>query len=329
MLSKTQVKFGSVNTGKDHVRIGVQLDRNRITRDEAEENFCGYRLEVRLTCPPQNAQLSPPLPGMEDADRVFEGIADAKSYSVTRSTIRSGLTFAISAVDATHLLPFAQREGFLEILNAIDIPDEDDDDSDVHTGSDAAPADVPLAPVVLNVVSGGDPGAAATVRSLPGVSKPLADVLEAAGIVTVRNLEKRMASSLGGPWYADIKGVGESKHDLLMDALVAFRRANPIPDETSVPDEQVEIQFTDIELHEAYELGAQAEATGNPLHSNPYATDDPRHEHWKKGWKTLYEETKLSPDQEFGMMETPEGTVFGSPDFVPVLVDTGAPEGQI
>ncbi len=328
MLLKTQVKFGSVNTGKDHVRIGIQLDRNNIGRDQAEDNFCGFRLQVKLTCPPQRAQLSPSLPGMEDADRTFEGVADAKSYSVTRSTIRSGLTFAISAVDATHLLPFAQREGWLEIINAVDIPDDDGDEADTNEGSDAAD-DVPLSPVVLNVVSGGDPGAAATVRSLPGISKPLADVLEAAGIVTVRNLEKRMASSLGAPWYADIKGVGESKHDLLMDAILAFRRANPVPDENLVPDEQVEIQFTDIELHEAYELGAQAEATGQPLHSNPYPEGDIRREHWSKGWKTLYEETRVSPDTTFGMMETPEGTVFGSPDYVPVLVESSGPEGQI
>lgn len=294
MLGKTAVKFGSVNTGKDHVRIGVELDRGKVTLEQAEENFLGYRLTVLLTCPPQSAQNSPPLPGMEDADRQFEGVADAKGYSARRGTFKSGLTFAISSIDAAHLLPFSQREGWLEILNAVEIPDDDDDD--VVVASDVT---FEVQTPQLRVQEGQDPGAAQAIRNLPGITKGLAASLEAAGVVSVRHLEQRMSRATPGtPWYDGIKGIGETKHDLLMDAVITFRRTNPVPSVELPEEEQPEIHLTEDDKRQAYEFGAEAEAAGKSLEDNPYMPDDPLNAHWAKGWTALHEQTSVAPDGE-------------------------------
>lgn len=293
MLGKTAVKFGSVNTGKDHVRIGVELDRGKISLEQAEDNFLGYRLTVLLTCPPQSAQNSPPLPGMEDADRQFEGVADAKGYSAKRGTFKSGLTFAISSIDAAHLLPFSQREGWLEITNAVEIPDDDDDEV---VASDVT---VEVQTPQLRVQEGQDPGAAQAIRNLPGITKGLAASLEAAGVVSVRHLEQRMSRAVAGvPWYDGIKGIGETKHDLLMDAIINFRRSNPVPSVELPEDEQPEIHLTDEDKRQAYEFGAEAEAAGKSLADNPYMPDDPLNAHWARGWSVLNSQTSVAPDGE-------------------------------
>lgn len=313
MLEKTSVKFGSVNTGKDHVRISLSMDRGRLTLEQAEENLCGYRLQVRLTCRPQRAQNSAPLPGMEDADLEFEGIADAKKYLVSRGNINSGLTFAIAAIDATHLLPFAQREGWLQIISKTEIPEADESDDVVQVGSGEY-----TAPRLL-VDEGKDPGAAQPVRGLNGVTKALADSLEAAGIVTVRHLEKRMAQSGGAPWYKDIKGIGETKHDLLMDAILTFRQTNPVPEVEDENPDQVEIQFSPEDLQEAYQYGSQAQHDDKAIEANPYPSDDPRFEHWRQGWyamkNAIMQQTLTT--ENFGMKQDDDGnSVFAGGEYV-------------
>jgi len=319
MLEKLPVKFGSVNTGKDHVRIGVEMDRARLTLDQAEQNFCGYRLGVLLTCPPQRAQNSPALPGMEDADQQFEGIADAKSYSVKPGIIRSGLTFAISSIDATHLLPFAQREGFLTITSTAEIPD--DDDEDVVIATDAMPE---VQTPQLQVSEGQDPGAAQAIRNLPGVTKGLAASLEAAGIVSVRHLEQRMSRATPGtPWYSGIKGVGETKHDLLVDAIIAFRQSNPVPSVDLPEEEQPEIHLTEEDKRQAYEFGAEAEAAGKPLADNPYMPDDPLSRCWATGWEAMHKQTSVAANGDV------IDAAFFDPipkDAVELSVDDHAPE---
>jgi hypothetical protein len=122
-LMALDVKYGNVNIGMDTCRLGITVERAKLTITQADRNLCGKRLVGTILARAGDAQSSQDsLPGI-DADVTLSAAFDVKSFGVTRKNISAGLTFAIASVNVETLSHFAGRQGTFTVTNINDIPE--------------------------------------------------------------------------------------------------------------------------------------------------------------------------------------------------------------
>lgn len=118
------VFYGNVNIGDATARLGVSIDRRRMSLAQADKFLCGRRLTGTILARSSGGAEQQSLPGADD-DTTIEGTFDAKSFSVKRKSILAGLTFSLADISVSDLGRFAQREGVLTIAEFADLPDKE------------------------------------------------------------------------------------------------------------------------------------------------------------------------------------------------------------
>lgn len=237
---EVDVQFGGVSIGDETARVGIKIDRTLLDLEKADDMLCGKRLTGRIeVCAPgeQNGQQS--LPGMKDSRPHLDGTFDVKRFGVGLKEFSCGLTFGLGSIDVSELAKFAKKNGRLTVTDAQFLPEDgdDDDDLEVDDHEDVGPMATRKRKAPVNGVVPGDAGAAKSIYELVkfGVSKKkLEAVAEAAGGSTIGHFEKFMRESEW--WHRSVKGLGDVWITRIIDALVGFRKQNPVPTEDDAVD---------------------------------------------------------------------------------------------
>lgn len=133
VLVDVPVSFGGVSIGVETAKIGIKIDRESMSLDDADEYLCGRRLSGRAYTVPKGED--PTQKHMFKGERhELVNLFDVKKISVSPNMLSCGLTFALQDVDVTELAQFASRGGRLEIYEVSTItkgePGDDDEDGD-------------------------------------------------------------------------------------------------------------------------------------------------------------------------------------------------------
>jgi hypothetical protein len=291
---KLQVRFGSVSVNAETCSIGFNLDREQLDVAEADSMFSGYQLEVELS----TAQASaPPLPGTEEFVDSLKATAIASRFAVSRKKYGSRLRFSLGATKFVELGNYASRDGTLIIHGVPEsIELSDTDIEDVETG-DETDVPEPRQRRVTSAVAVPDDAGKASIRALQREGQPFSDTLyermELAGIATISDFESRLRRPGAVTWYDGIVGIGVSKHDELMTALVDFRSKHPIP---SLDDDQSETEGYEPagEDDEAFRAGVQAALNGQSSDSNPWVGGTLKAKEFARGYMHVDSQTSDS-----------------------------------
>lgn len=125
------VAYGNVNIGMETCRLGIKVERSKLSISAADRNLCGKRLVGTVLARAGEAQAEQgSLPSMEDADVSFQAAFDVKSFGVTRKNISAGLTFALASVDVEKLSHFAGRNGTFTVTEIAEIPEGETDETE-------------------------------------------------------------------------------------------------------------------------------------------------------------------------------------------------------
>jgi len=252
------VDFGGVSIGDESGRLGVKISRDDMTLEMADELFAGRRLTGEITLAELGDENQERLPGMEDErPPMIESVFDVKRYSAARKQFTVGFTFALSEIFVQDLARFAKRRGRI-VINEIDDLEEggrggsddfDDDDFDVRNNADrphGTPALEAAARIhqkavsdeagkkPLSVLVTAELRQAVGDRDIVGLTNAkAAKLIECVG-PTVDDLEKVMREN--EYWHRDVKGFGEEWITRVVDSLLAYRKAFPVPGESAGDD---------------------------------------------------------------------------------------------
>jgi hypothetical protein len=123
LVLELDVKYGNVNIGIDTCRLGITIERAKLTISQADKSLCGKRLVGTILARAGEAQSGQDsIPGI-DADVSIEAAFDVKSFGVTRQSISAGLTFALASVNVETLSHFAGRQGTFSVTGIGEIPE--------------------------------------------------------------------------------------------------------------------------------------------------------------------------------------------------------------
>jgi hypothetical protein len=291
---KLQVRFGSVSVNAETCSIGFNLDREQLDVAEADSMFSGYQLEVELSTAKASA---PPLPGTEEFVDSLKATAIATRFAVSRKKYGSRLRFSLGATKFEELGNYASRDGTLIIHGVPEsIELSDTDIEDVETG-DETDVPEPRQRRVTSAIAVPDDAGKASIRALQREGQPFSDTLyermELAGIATISDFEARLRRPGSVTWYDGIVGIGVSKHDELMTALVDFRSKHPIP---SLDDDQSEMEGYEPagEDDEAFRAGVQAALNGQSSESNPWVGGTLKAKEFARGYMHVDSQTSDS-----------------------------------
>lgn len=298
------VQFGNVSIGAENARLGVKIDRGNMDLDSADEMLCGKRLTGRIeVCPPGEQQGQQALPGMKDERPHLDGTFDVKRFGVGASEISAGLTFSLGAIDVSELARFAKKNGRLIVTEAQYLPDDgEDDDGDgasFDDHEDVGPQPKSRKKSKTPGAVAGDAGAAKSIFELVkhGIPKKKCDALaEAAGGSTVGHLEKLMRDDAW--WHKKAKGVGESWVDRISDAIVSFRRQNPVPSDDEPIQQELpgtngtaetangrpKSKAPTAEIQRAYKAGCEAAIAEKDQTENPHEAGTAEFTAWWNGF---------------------------------------------
>jgi len=123
---KLSAEYGNVSFGDGTCRIGLKVDRSRLSPQDADERLCGRRLTGSISCSAGNA--NPEQGQIFEGGAEVDGTFDVKSVGFTRKAITFGLTFSTEGFDVAALAGFAKRAGTLTITGSEDIPQGGEDD---------------------------------------------------------------------------------------------------------------------------------------------------------------------------------------------------------
>ncbi len=120
------VDFGNVSAGDKTAHIGIQVSRDRLKLNKAEQQFCEKRLSCCLVMSsdgshPEQGKLN----GMDGDEVELEAVFDVKSIRFTADDIAFGLTGALGSLDVGLLAKFAKKVGRLIVNDVADIPEVD------------------------------------------------------------------------------------------------------------------------------------------------------------------------------------------------------------
>lgn len=123
-LMTIPVQYGDVSVGDQIARVGVSIDRKRLSLAQADK-LCGKRLIGRITYTAGNDNPDQEeLPGI-DAATFMDGAFDVKRFGFGPKSMTTGLSFAISSIDLPTLCAFAKRSGTIVIEQVTDIPESE------------------------------------------------------------------------------------------------------------------------------------------------------------------------------------------------------------
>jgi hypothetical protein len=201
------VEFGGVSIGRTTARLGIGFNRSACSLEEADNAFCGHRLNGRVVLDGKGDS-----PGQKKFVEVHEvaGVFDVKRIGVNATSITTGLTFSLGDVDIQELAKLSKGSGRL-LINAIaelpdDAPDEDDEDHKLLPGSlkyDGDRMEAPLSHIFEGAI-------------LKAFSK--------AKLKTVADLA---AITKDGAPLTTITGIGEGKAEQIIARMDEYYRDNP------------------------------------------------------------------------------------------------------
>lgn len=313
---EVEVDFGNVSIGEDVARIGVEIDRERLTLELADKFFSGSRLKVGLMAVPKGE-----LKGQkhfEDMSELIEGEVDVKSFSVQSDKFKTGIKFGATAISLLTLVGFRKRPGKLFATWIGDAASHDEDEFDPDEREFEAGKDRPVGQPFLKAAAAARKGLAgsdadpAKEHKLETLEKPalkklakqmgatyedqglselqVGAIKEAFDIKTIPHFENIINSDPF--WHQKINRFGEKAIDKTSDALMFFRSmvGYPSDDSTAESDSNAEspgYMTSDVPDNEAYTLGANAavaaESSDDPP-TNPFHPATRAAECWQKGF---------------------------------------------
>lgn len=209
------VEFGGVSIGKATLRLGLSIDRSKISLTQADKAFCGHRLSGKVLLGGSNdASGQGQLFDEDEYDGAVSGTFDVKKISVSEAQISTGLTFSLSDIDVSKIAKFSKGSGRLLVDDVQEIPhdapdeEHDEDDEPKHEpGSLKFECDPEMV------------GLAKIFKGNKKIIKAFAD----AGIETVKDMGEYTAT---GKKIADIKGMGPGFGKIVEDTMVNFYSDN-------------------------------------------------------------------------------------------------------
>jgi hypothetical protein len=119
--------FSTVGIGEGTCRIGIAIDRSRLTVAQADKKLCGRRLTGRIISG-SNGDAPGQKTMVEDTE--ISGTFDVKSISMNRKKYSCALTLSLDGLDFSLLEYFAKRSGRLVIEEVADLPTDGDKDEE-------------------------------------------------------------------------------------------------------------------------------------------------------------------------------------------------------
>lgn len=118
--------FTSVGLQLESRKIGVRIDRQRLSVETADELFAGRRLTgtVEVTIDGEDQNQLPLINGVLSS---VEASFDVKSFTTRREHYSCGLVFAIDDVSPETLVGFLNRSGKITVDANEDIPEPEKD----------------------------------------------------------------------------------------------------------------------------------------------------------------------------------------------------------
>jgi len=315
---EVEVDFGNVSIGEDVARIGVEIDRERLTLELADKFFSGSRLKVGLMAVPKGE-----LKGQkhfEDMSELIEGEVDVKSFSVQSDKFKTGIKFGAAAISLLTLVGFRKRPGKLFATWIGDAASHDEDEFDPDEREFEAGKDRPVGQPFLKAAAAARKGLAgsdadpAKEHKLETLEKPalkklakqmgatyddqglselqVGAIKEAFDIKTIPQLENIINSDPF--WHQKINRFGEKAIDKTSDALMFFRSMVGYPSDDSTAEADGDesgnhpgYMDANVPDDEAYTLGANAavssEGSDDPA-TNPFPPGTRAAECWMKGF---------------------------------------------
>lgn len=143
-----------MSIGEGTASVGIKVNREAMTVQDAEAFLCGRRLAGRIMTgedDPAQKEL------FEDNRPTLEGVFDVKQFSVKPKEIGAKLNFSLAEIDVEELVQFAKQSGVLEIDEVSELPHEkkggDDDDAVGQCHFPDADSDQPWAMHSVSVLS--------------------------------------------------------------------------------------------------------------------------------------------------------------------------------
>jgi len=331
--TELEVDFGGVSIGQETARIGVEIDRAKMTLQDADKFLSGSRLKVHLLATPKGECKG--QKHFEDMTETIEGEIDCKSFSVTADKFRTGFKFAAAALNLLTFVGFRKRPGkaFIEWIGAASDHDDDDDELDPDEREFQAGADRPVGHPILKAAAAARKGLAGSADdpakdhpietlSKKGLKK-LADKMSASdqydgqgiadgrlegikeflSVKTVTELENVVNADPF--WHTKIHRFGEDAIDQTSDAILFFRSMVGYPSDDSTAESEGEqanppgYMDANIPDDEAYTLGANACVASSEA-SNPFPPGTRAAEFWDKGFNET--ETAVGDDDDGSML---------------------------
>ncbi len=201
------VNYGGVSIGESTARLGINIDRENLGIDRADDAFCNRRLLgcVVLGHAEEDAAQ---LKLIDGTDHIVRGSFDVKGFRVATDKIGTGLTFSLNDIDVGELAKFSKGSGRLLINEVADIPDDDKADSGHVPGT--LRTEGPWRDVLLDTLF------------TPG--QVIRKSLAAAGLETVGDMSDYSES---GKQLTDIPGLGPNKAEVVEERLIEFYADNP------------------------------------------------------------------------------------------------------
>jgi hypothetical protein len=122
------VSFGNLSVGDKTASIGVTVDRKKLRIGQADNHFCGNRLDGEiLLLRDGEAPDQGHLDGFDKHERQLSGSFDVKGFRVSEKLIAFQLVWPLKDLDIEELCHFAKRSGELRVNTVGKIPDEDEE----------------------------------------------------------------------------------------------------------------------------------------------------------------------------------------------------------
>lgn len=108
------VAFGNVSIGDGTARLGIVIDREQLTVENADLMLCGRRLTGAVVVQP-NGDSTDQTYLVDGIKHELRAVFDVKRIGVSPKEISTGLTFALKGLELAELGFFAKRSGRLVV----------------------------------------------------------------------------------------------------------------------------------------------------------------------------------------------------------------------
>mgnify|MGYP000308384526 CR=1 FL=1 len=113
-MTELAVKFKTFSCKQGTENIGIELDREEITIEEADALFTNARLEAMIMCDPNAKRDVEGQQTIKDMNLSLEIISETKGFRVDRDKFTFSMQVIKDSVDAGKFSKFAFRGGILK-----------------------------------------------------------------------------------------------------------------------------------------------------------------------------------------------------------------------